>query len=165
MPIYGGLFASAKCPHAYIWGPFCQCKVSPCPYMVLSHISVGLLRLFIVFHPLLHCLARFLGSCVGPRPLVHSSRSSVCRSPMAKLVFCIWLVVFTRHPHCTYHSVRCAAPGSGFFCAPRPHQGVPWPLRGASPCFLCSVAGMPAALDIGTEGVGDYKADSSCLFG
>ena len=33
MPIYGGLFASVKCPHAYIWGPFCQCKVSPCLYM------------------------------------------------------------------------------------------------------------------------------------
>ena len=28
-----GLFASAKCPHAHIWGPFCQCKMSPCPYM------------------------------------------------------------------------------------------------------------------------------------
>ena len=33
MPIYGGLFASAKCPHAHIWGPFCLCKMSPCPYM------------------------------------------------------------------------------------------------------------------------------------
>ena len=33
MPIYGGLFASAKCPHAHIGGPFCQCKVSPCLYM------------------------------------------------------------------------------------------------------------------------------------
>ena len=33
MPIYGGLFASAKCPHAHIWGPFCRCNVCPCPYM------------------------------------------------------------------------------------------------------------------------------------
>ena len=33
MPIHGGLFANAKCPHDHIWGPFCHCKVSPCPNM------------------------------------------------------------------------------------------------------------------------------------
>ena len=33
MPIYAGLFGSAKCPHANIQGPFWQCNVSPCPYM------------------------------------------------------------------------------------------------------------------------------------
>ena len=30
MPIYGGLFGSASCPLAHIWGPFWQCKLSPC---------------------------------------------------------------------------------------------------------------------------------------
>ena len=33
MPIYWGLFGSAKCPHAHILGAFWQCKVSPCPYI------------------------------------------------------------------------------------------------------------------------------------
>ena len=33
MPMYGGLFGGAKCPHAHRWGAFCQNKVSPCPYM------------------------------------------------------------------------------------------------------------------------------------
>ena len=33
MPIYGNLFASAKCPHAHIWGLVGQFKVSPCPLM------------------------------------------------------------------------------------------------------------------------------------
>ena len=35
MPIYGGLFGTAKCPHAEVWWASWQCKVSPCRYMVL----------------------------------------------------------------------------------------------------------------------------------
>ena len=31
--IYEGIFGSGKCPHRHILRAFCQCKVSPSPYM------------------------------------------------------------------------------------------------------------------------------------